>query len=103
MHKEQTHPRCQGGYKRQYVHYTDEAIPGQDRGLSGGKGEGKCTIWKVLIAPGMNSNGFYCPVQELDWSQSRMTRNQMFSAASMPSTKVNLINSQSVGFFNVKR
>lgn len=78
MHKGQIQPRYRGGYKRQYVHSTDEAIPGQGRELFGGKGEGKCTIRKILIAPGMNSNGFYCPVQELVWSQSRMTRKPDF-------------------------
>ena len=91
MHMGQTQPRCWGGYKRQSVHYTDEAIPGQRRGLFGGKGEGKCTIWKVLIAPGLNSNCFCCSVQELVWSQSRTTRNLISSAASMSSTKVNFM------------
>lgn len=102
-HKGQIKSRCWGGFKKQYVHYTDEAIPGQARGLFGGKREAKCTIWKVLIAPGMNSNSFYYPVEKLVWSQNRTTRNLISSAASMPSTSVNFVH-LSVHFFcfNIK-
>lgn len=67
------------------------------------KEEGKCIFWKVLIAPGMNSNGFYCPVLELVWSQSRMIEQVWMISCKVTFDKGKLnAPSDFFNFFNIK-